>query len=221
MSFSVASCCMFCPPVSCAFATSGYWPIATAPSSCSAAAPICRPSLPYRSPPPRPSIFVNTAIAAPCVRWRFFPPSNFPLGCPTPLPRRTLHDHRPPAHPHQPCPLPHSLWPNQTCAYCFNPAISDASPIALSKTFAFTIPASSLPTPLLRATYSAPLSAPTTPEPHSKHIIPTGGFAQPVLSPVFRPEAVAVIADQVAGLNTGDSTLVGYHSLVHADLSTF
>ena len=27
----------------------------------------------------------------------------------------------------------------------------------------------------------------TTSEPHSKHIITSGGFAQPLLSPVFRP----------------------------------
>src|SRR6516162_401232 len=189
MSFSVASCCMFCPPVSYAFATSAYWPIANAPGSCSAAAPICRPSLRHRSPLPWPCIAVNTAIAAPCVRWRFSPPSNFPLGCPTLLPPRILHDHRRPTPAHQPCPLPHSLWPNQTSAYCFNPPICDPSPLALSKTFALTTPASSLPTPLLRATYSAALTAPTTPLPISKHIIPTGGFAQPVLSPVFRPES--------------------------------
>src|SRR5215472_12374836 len=79
MSFCVVSCCMFCPPVSYAFATSAYWPIATAPSSCSAAAPLCRPSLRYRSPPPWPPIFVNTAVAAPCVGCRFFPHPTFRL----------------------------------------------------------------------------------------------------------------------------------------------
>jgi hypothetical protein len=73
--------------------------------------------------------------------------------------------------------------------------------------------ASSLPRLLLRATNPAALSVPTTPEPHSKHIIFTGGFAQPVLSPVFRPEAVGAIAEQVAGLNTGDRALVGSRKL--------
>src|ERR1700746_2935873 len=190
MSFSGASCCMFCPPVSYAFATSAYWPIAIVPSSCSAAAPICTPSLRCHSPPPPQHTAVNTAIAAPCVRWRFFLPYNFLLGCPTPLSPRTLHDHRRPAHPHQPSPLHHSLWPNQTCAYCFNPAIPDACPIALSNTFALTISASSLPRASVTATCSAAFSAPTTPQPHSKHILPTAGLAHPVLSPVFRPEAV-------------------------------
>src|SRR5262249_15392279 len=141
---SVAFCCMFCPPVSYAFATSAYWPIAIVPSSCSAAAAICRPSLRCHSPlPPQPTA-VNTAIAVPCVRWRFFLPYNFLLGCPTTLSPRTLHDPRRSAHPHEPCPLPHSLWPNQTCAYCFNLAIPNACPIALSNIFILTISASSL-----------------------------------------------------------------------------
>src|SRR5262252_2134127 len=121
MSSSVAFGCMFCPPVSYAFATSAYWPIAIVPSSCSAAAPICRPSLRCHPPPPPQPTAVNPAIAAPCVRWRFFLPYNFLLGCPTPLSPRTLHDHRRPAHPHEPSPLPHSLGPNQTCAYCSIP----------------------------------------------------------------------------------------------------
>src|SRR5215831_9837583 len=93
MSFCVVSCCMFCPPVSYAFATSAYWPTTIAPSSCSAAALICRPSLRHRSTRHWLLIVVNTAIAAPCGGWRFFPPFNFPLGCPTLLPPRTLHDH--------------------------------------------------------------------------------------------------------------------------------
>src|SRR5215831_3833820 len=182
MSFSVASCCMFCPPVSYAFATSAYWPIATVPSSCSAAAPICRPSLRHCSPRPWLSIAVNIAIAAPCDRWRSSPPFNFPLGYPTLLPPRILHDHRRPPPAHQPCLLPHSLWPNQTSAYCFNPAICDPSPIALSKTFALTTPASSLPTPLPRATYPAAVHTPTAPQPM-----------------------------QIPRLTTGDRTLVGFH----------
>src|SRR5215471_2265065 len=135
---------MFCPPVSYAFATSAYWPTAIAPSSCSAAAPICsRPSLRHPSTPHRPPIVVNTAIAAPCVGLRFFPPANFLLGCPTPLPPRTLHDHRRPPHSHET--LPHSLWPTQTSAYDFHPAQnpnSDACPTALSETLALTVAAS-------------------------------------------------------------------------------
>ena len=40
-----------------------------------------------------------------------------------------------------------------------------------------------------------------------------GGFAQPILSPVFRPRSVAASAEQVAGLNTVDRILVGLNSL--------
>src|SRR5215467_1602996 len=101
MSFCGASCCMFCPPVSFAFATSAYWPIAIAPSSCSAAAPICRPSPPHRSTPHRLLFVVNTATTAPCVGLRFFLPANSLLGSPTHLSPRTLHDHPLPACPHQ------------------------------------------------------------------------------------------------------------------------
>src|SRR5262249_10863677 len=136
---------------------------------------------------------------------------NSPLGCPIPLSPGTLHDHRRPPHSHQT--LPHALWPRQTCAYDFNPApnpISDPSPTPLCETSALSIPANLLPPAFITGTYSIDFSAPTTPEPHSKHIIPTGGFAQPVLSPVFRPDAVGPLADQVAGLNTGDRTLVGF-----------
>jgi hypothetical protein len=89
------------PTSSFAFATSAYSPTAIAPSSCSTAALICRPSRRHRSPRHRPLIVVNTAIAAPCAGLRFFLPANFPLGCPTHLSPRTLHDHRRPARSHQ------------------------------------------------------------------------------------------------------------------------
>src|SRR5215469_7629320 len=173
MNFSVASCCMFCQPVSYAFAISVCSPIAIGASSCVAAAAICRLRLRYPSRPPWPPIVVNTAVAAPCEGLRFFPLSNFLLGCPTPLPPRTLHDHPRRAPAYQPCPSLQSLWPNQTCAYPINPArnpVSDPCPAVLSETFALAIPASSLPPDLLTATHSTAFSKPTTPQPHSKHI---------------------------------------------------
>src|SRR5215472_12934449 len=110
MSFSVASCCMFCPPVSYASVTSAYWPIAIAPSSCNAAAPICRPRLCHPPAQPGRLIVANTAIAALCAGLRCFLPSNFPLGCPTHLSPKTLHDHPLPARSHPTSPPPHSPW---------------------------------------------------------------------------------------------------------------
>jgi len=99
---------MFCPPVSYAFATSAYRPIAIAPSSCSAAAPICRPSPRHCSTPHRLLIVVNTATAAPCVGLRFFLPANFPLGCPTHLSPRLFMTID--SQPGRTKPLPHSRW---------------------------------------------------------------------------------------------------------------
>src|SRR5215467_932331 len=110
MSFSVASCCMFCPPVSYASVTSAYWPITTASSSCSAAATTCRPRLCHPPAPPGRLIVANTATAAPCAGLRSFLPSNFPLGCPTHFSPRTLHDHPLPARSHPTLSLPHSRW---------------------------------------------------------------------------------------------------------------
>src|SRR5215469_16788241 len=145
MSFSVASCCMFCPPVSYAFATLACWPIAIAPSSCSAAVPICRPWLCHPPALPGRLIVANTATAAPCAGWRSFLPSNFPLGCPTHLSPRTLHDHPLPARSPNLISTPLPLEPDQNCRYSIHPPqnpISHASPTALSQTSVLTIAAS-------------------------------------------------------------------------------
>src|SRR5215469_5119549 len=194
MSFSVASCCMFCPPVSYAFATLACWPIAIAPSSCSAAVPICRPWLCH--PPALPGwlIVANTATAAPCAGWRSSLPSSFPLGCPTHLSPRTLHDHPLPARSPPTLSPPHSRWGQvRTVA---TPSIHHRilSPMLLRLPYP-KHPSSPLqPVNYLRLwftpIYCLAFPQNTTSEPQSKHIITTGGFAQPILSPAFRPEAV-------------------------------
>jgi hypothetical protein len=47
---------------------------------------------------------------------------------------------------------------------------------------------------------------------HSKHIVPSGGFAQPTLSLVLRCEDLRNPSQHVS-LSTSDRVLVGYHSL--------
>jgi hypothetical protein len=49
-------------------------------------------------------------------------------------------------------------------------------------------------------------------KPHSKHIVPSGGFAQPILSLVLRREGLRN-PSQHLGLSTSDRILVGYHTL--------
>src|SRR6267378_1527471 len=61
----------------------------------------------HRLPPQWLLIAVSTAIAATCDGLRYFPPSKFPLGCPTHLKRRTLHDRPLPARSHSRPPLRH------------------------------------------------------------------------------------------------------------------
>src|SRR6266851_9282460 len=142
MNFYVASCCMFCPPVSYAFATLACSPTATVPDCSIYAAPICRPMPRHRLPPQWLLIAVSTVIAATCDGVRYFPPSKFPLGCPTHLKRRTLHDRPLPARSHSRPPLRHPrLWPNHKCGRSFNPPriLSSASCTAFPERSAITI----------------------------------------------------------------------------------
>src|SRR5215469_824891 len=82
---------MFCPKVSCAFATSACSPTATVQNYSGCAVPSCRPSPHHRSGSAL-HISVNTVAAAPCEWWKHSLPPNCPPGCPTHPKRRTLHD---------------------------------------------------------------------------------------------------------------------------------
>ena len=150
----------------------------------------------HRLPPQLLLIAVSTAIAATCDGLRYFPPSKFPPGCATHLKRRTLHDRPLPARSHSRPPLRHS-GSGQTRSVGGPSIHPDSYPQVLVRPlFPKDPPSPFLPINYLRlspalatATYSATLSTSATPEPHSKHIIASGGFDQPILSTVFRPRS--------------------------------
>src|SRR5215467_2626294 len=84
-------CSMFCPRVSCAFATLASSPTATV-AACSICAVRTCGSVPRSRLPPASPTSVNTVVAGPCELWRRSLLLNFPPGFPMRLKRRTLHD---------------------------------------------------------------------------------------------------------------------------------
>ena len=73
MNFSVTSCCTFCPPASCAFATLAYSPIVTGPSCWLCVVLICKPVHPHRQ------LTGLVAYAGRLGRAVFDPPGRFPF----------------------------------------------------------------------------------------------------------------------------------------------
>jgi hypothetical protein len=210
MNFYVASCCMSCPPVSCAFATSACSPIASVPN-CSICAVLICSARPRRWLRWGWGISVNTVIAALCERWKYFLLPNFLPGSRI-LRWRTLHDS------HLSCPgIPITLQPALALAdtpVCAIPPTGATSVFTswhnrlsgkIRHDFFFpVIPVQSSPQPPC-STRSPPHTISKT---HSTHIVPSGGFAQPTLSLVLRREDLRNPSQHVS-LSTSDRVLVG------------
>src|SRR2546427_4975829 len=103
----------------------------------------------HRLPPQSSLIAVSTAIAATCDGLRYFPPSKFPLGCPTHLKRRTLHDRPLPARSHSRPPLRH-LGCGQTTSVGGPSIHHDSYPQVLVRLFPKNPPSPFLPLNYLR-----------------------------------------------------------------------
>src|SRR5215472_3699693 len=91
MNSYAVSCSMFCPRVSCAFATLASSPTATV-AACSICAVRTCGSVPRSRLPPALPTSVNTVVAGPCEWWRRSLLPNFPPGYLSNLKPRTLHD---------------------------------------------------------------------------------------------------------------------------------
>src|SRR5216684_2881534 len=213
MNFYVASCCMSCPPVSCAFATSACSPIASVPNCSICAVFICSARRRHRLRWAW-GISVNTAAAAPCEWWKHFLLPNFLPGSLI-LRWRTLHDS------HLSCPgIPITLQPalaladTPVCAILptgarsvFTSWHNRLSAKIRHDLFFQVIQVQSSPHPPC-STHSPPHTISKT---HSKHIVPSGGFAQPTLSLVLRREDPRNPSQHV-GLSTSDRVLVGFYT---------